>query len=317
LSGEILIAADNSYEVDLNGFGIGSDSNEYNFRTGDEDLWTLDVALSNGMNTLDFMVDNWHVIGGLMYTAEIQYCLDEEWHNETNGTEDDWPEWEGELDEDYYYEDCDTGILTGTWVVENDDGSGILEGLVLNLDGEVIGEMYGEFNEDGFLSGVGGDLDGTTDVEWTAVGQDGRFVGLWRMVDGEDSGVLAGHYYKANEDGSEGTFVGAFMSEGCDIIVPEYIIVPNYIVAGNESVGISPVPTPIPGDELVGISPVPTPIPGDDKVVEEVEDESEEGKVTLPEVGKEEQLLVAGAGTGTTLSLLGLALRRRLFGSTL
>ena len=57
------------------------------------------------------------------------------------------------------------------------------------------------------------------------------------------------------------------------------------------------------------------PTPEDDKVVEE--EESEEGKVTLPQVGKDEQLLVAGAGTGTTLSLLGLALRRRLLGTPL
>ena len=60
---------------------------------------------------------------------------------------------------------------------------------------------------------------------------------------------------------------------------------------------------------------------GDDadaeEVDEEVEENGSEGKMSLPEVGKEEQLLVAGAGTGTTLSLLGLALRRRLFGSTL
>jgi hypothetical protein len=47
---------------------------------------------------------------------------------------------------------------------------------------------------------------------------------------------------------------------------------------------------------------------------ESIEEKSDEGKMTLPELGEEEQLVAAGAGAGSTLSLLGLALRRRLTG---
>jgi hypothetical protein len=55
----------------------------------------------------------------------------------------------------------------------------------------------------------------------------------------------------------------------------------------------------------IGIAPLPSPHP---------EPSSEEGGYALPELSEDKQLVAAATGAGSTLSLLGLALRRRLTG---
>jgi hypothetical protein len=52
----------------------------------------------------------------------------------------------------------------------------------------------------------------------------------------------------------------------------------------------------------------------DGELGEDESDESDEGGFVVPELSEEKQLVAAGAGAGSTLSLLGLALRRRLTG---
>ncbi len=379
IEGSLLITADNAYNASMNGQYIGSDWDEYNFQS--VDAYSLTSALQAGYNSLDVGVYNMHMVGGLAFAMNLTWCDDgitvdppgwdvpeddlrvhyadrayqirgyqvdydrvldaedplaefyqileeleldteeeddfpmSEWEDEEQEDEEEFPmgEWEPSDDEDegddefpiteWMPTDCDAGLLAGAYVM-NEDGSGILEGRVLDLDGEIIGYITADIHENGLVVGEGGDLDGTTTVEWTAVGQDGRFVGLWQMLDGEDSGVIAGTF-------DEGTFAGFFMSEGCSIIHPDYVL-------GDELVGISPVPTPIPGGDSLVSAPHYPDWSGDKfDDVEDKEDNESEGKMVLPDISKEEQLVVAGAGTGTTLSLLGLALRRRLLGSPL
>ena len=124
---------------------------------------------------------------------------------------------DGEEDEDTsatLHDQCERGLLRGTFTV-NDDGNGTMRGLVMDEDGNVISNMWGAYNIDGFAHGFGG-VDNLTDVKWKAVYEDGRFTGLWKMIDENDSmnGLLKGHY-ELNEDGDAGVFQGKWKEADC------------------------------------------------------------------------------------------------------
>jgi hypothetical protein len=61
-----------------------------------------------------------------------------------------------------------------------------------------------------------GGADNLTDVKWKAVYEDGRFTGLWKMIDENDSmnGLLKGHY-ETNETGDGGVFHGKWKEVDC------------------------------------------------------------------------------------------------------
>ena len=127
---------------------------------------------------------------------EVMQEWDESEDVEENETDlDDEEHWEEESDiepeADNY---CERGLLRGAFTID-DDGNGTMRGLVMNDEGDVIGNMWGEFNTDGFAYGLAG-ADNLTDVQWKAVYEDGRFTGLWKMIDENDSmhGLLKGHY---------------------------------------------------------------------------------------------------------------------------
>ncbi|MDP6324971.1 MAG: hypothetical protein QF684_05345 [Candidatus Thalassarchaeaceae archaeon] len=129
-----------------------------------------------------------------------------------NATEDDEENWEDLPD--MHRDHCERGLLRGVFTI-NDDGNGTMRGLVMDEGGEVIGNMWGSFNTDGFAHGLGG-ADNLTDVKWKAVYEDGRFTGLWKMIDENDSmnGLLKGHY-ETNETGDGGVFHGKWKEVDC------------------------------------------------------------------------------------------------------
>ena len=110
---------------------------------------------------------------------------------------------------------CECGTLEGTFSID-EDGNGTMIGLVYNDDGEVIANMTGEFDSDGFVHGLAG-ADNITDVQWKAVYDDGHFTGLWKMINESDDtrGVLKG-YYEANETGESGVFHGKWKLKDCE-----------------------------------------------------------------------------------------------------
>jgi hypothetical protein len=147
---------------------------------------------------------------------EVMQEWDESEDVEENETGlDDEVHWEEESDiepeADNY---CERGLLRGAFTID-DDGNGTMRGLVMNDEGDVIGNMWGEFNTDGFAYGLAG-ADNLTDVQWKAVYEDGRFTGLWKMIDENDSmhGLLKGHY-EVNETEDGGVFHGKWKEVDC------------------------------------------------------------------------------------------------------
>ena len=117
-------------------------------------------------------------------------------------------------------EQCERGTLRGAFTLD-ENGNGTMRGLVYNEDGEVISNMWGQFDADGFAHGLGG-VDNQTDVRWKAVYLDGEFEGLWKMTNESDDtrGVLKG-YYEVNETGDSGVFKGKWKETGCHHMVED------------------------------------------------------------------------------------------------
>ena len=115
---------------------------------------------------------------------------------------------------------CERGTLRGAFTLD-ENGNGTMRGLVYNEDGEVISNMWGQFDADGFAHGLGG-VDNQTDVRWKAVYLDGEFEGLWKMTNESDDtrGVLKG-YYEVNETGDSGVFKGKWKETGCHHMVED------------------------------------------------------------------------------------------------
>ena len=109
---------------------------------------------------------------------------------------------------------CERGTLRGAFTLD-ENGNGTMRGLVYDEDGEVISNMWGQFDADGFAHGLGGEIN-ETGVQWKAVYMDGEFSGLWKMlnVSDESHGVLKG-YYEVNETGDSGVFKGKWKEAGC------------------------------------------------------------------------------------------------------
>ncbi|HSE34661.1 MAG TPA: immunoglobulin-like domain-containing protein, partial [Candidatus Paceibacterota bacterium] len=84
----LAIAADNSYEITLNGTPFAADLGEYNYRESGKDIYDFASALASGTNTLRISVKNWGIPGssaqsnpaGLLYRLEVAYggqgCVD-------------------------------------------------------------------------------------------------------------------------------------------------------------------------------------------------------------------------------------------------
>ncbi len=144
----------------------------------------------------------------------------QEWEEEE---EEHWVEEDAETDEvleDLLRDECERGTLRGVFTID-EDGNGTMRGLVYNEDGEVMGNMWGEFDTDGFAHGLGGS-DNQTDVMWKAVYMDGQFRGLWKMMNESDEtrGVLKGHY-EVNETEDGGVFHGKWKVNGCEHLMVE------------------------------------------------------------------------------------------------
>ena len=116
---------------------------------------------------------------------------------------------------DVLRERCARGLLRGMFTID-DDGNGTIRGLVMDMDGEVVANMWGTFDSDGFMRGFGGS-DNSTDAMWKAVADEGLFRGLWRTTSEDvDSmhGILKGHY-EVNDARDGGVFHGKWKEVDC------------------------------------------------------------------------------------------------------
>ena len=134
--------------------------------------------------------------------------------------EQHWVEEDEQELEVLHSEQCERGTLRGVFTLD-ENGNGTMRGLVYNDDGEVISSMWGQFDTDGFAHGLGG-ADNQTDVKWKAVYEDGRFTGLWKMINESDAthGVLKG-LYEVNETGDSGVFKGKWKVSDCEHVPGE------------------------------------------------------------------------------------------------
>ena len=116
---------------------------------------------------------------------------------------------------DVLRERCRSGTIHGTFAVD-EDGNGTLRGQVYNEAGELLTNMWGGFNTDGFVRGLAGDNVSTPTAQWKAVSEDGRFNGLWKIIDVEDDtrGILKG-IYELNDNRTGGEFHGKWKAVGC------------------------------------------------------------------------------------------------------
>jgi len=112
-------------------------------------------------------------------------------------------------------ERCARGLLRGMFTID-DDGNGTIRGLVMDMDGEVISNMWGTFDSDGFMHGLVG-VDNSTDAMWKAVADEGLFRGLWRTTSDDVDpmrGILKGHY-EVNDARDGGVFHGKWKEVDC------------------------------------------------------------------------------------------------------
>ena len=73
----LTVAADNSYTVSVNGFALGGDQNDVNYREENKDVYDLKNALHLGVNTIKFTVTNLPLDDGTSQTnpAGLLYAL--------------------------------------------------------------------------------------------------------------------------------------------------------------------------------------------------------------------------------------------------
>nr|MCS5534301.1 hypothetical protein [Candidatus Poseidoniales archaeon] len=112
-------------------------------------------------------------------------------------------------------ERCVRGTLRGVFTVD-DDGGGTVRGLVMNLDGDVIANMWGTFDADGNVHGMAA-VNGTAVAEWAGGYGNEHFRAQWRTI-GTDvepmHGILKGHY-ELNDSGTGGVYQGKWKVQDC------------------------------------------------------------------------------------------------------
>ena len=209
-------------------------------------------------------------------------------------------------------ERCARGLLRGTFTID-DEGNGTVRGLVMNMDGDVIGNMWGTFDSDGFMRGFGG-ADNSTDAMWKAVADEGLFRGLWRTTS-EDvdpmHGILKGHY-EVNEAGDGGVFHGKWKAVDCrdDLEVEERDSLPPVIDSEPRHM---PLQVDVErADDVRQLDKTPKQKPLKDKLSDVMDkplvEDSEGGSIV--DVGE-----AAAGSTLGTIALLGAGfLRRRITG---
>ena len=209
--------------VDL-GFGDDLGLDDFDPEVEDdyeEDYWDSRIYWADEAYQLRGSQDDYDRVMDAEYPAEEFYTIYEEMMQvwEEYESEDDWNQTEEEdwVEEEapaILHDQCERGLLRGAFTVD-EDGNGTMRGLVMDEDGNVIGNMWGAYSTDGFAHGFGG-ADNLTDVKWKAVYEDGRFTGLWKMIDENDSmnGMLKGHY-ELNETGDGGVFHGKWKEADC------------------------------------------------------------------------------------------------------
>ena len=112
-------------------------------------------------------------------------------------------------------ERCARGTIRGIFTLD-EDGGGTVRGLVMNLDGDVIANMWGTFDADGNVGGMAA-VNGTTVAEWEGGYGNEHFRAQWRTI-GTDvepmHGFLKGHY-QLNDSGTGGVYQGKWKVQDC------------------------------------------------------------------------------------------------------
>ena len=62
-SAELRVAADNSNVIKLNGDAVGADATEFNYQSGNEDVYDVTALIEQGNNELEIKVKNWGLAG--------------------------------------------------------------------------------------------------------------------------------------------------------------------------------------------------------------------------------------------------------------
>jgi hypothetical protein len=281
IEGTLLITADNAYNASMNGQFVGADQTALNFLL--VETYSLTGSLQPGYNMLTVDVLNMHAVGGLAYAMNITWCQEER--------EDprDHPPVHPPVDvHDHVLEDHHAYGHDEAREHSHDHEDG--------RDGNHDEDRCGWCEEEEAHTNANCvypeyDRDGTTNADSC---QDHR-------RHGHDHGQAACCQSTAadcasNRGGEDGELSAdddtytcgcgdctndgkVCVCENCTLTVPTDTI-PS---------------ASIPDDELG-------------------EDEGDESGFVVPGLSEDKQLVAAGAGAGSTLSLLGLALRRRLTG---
>ncbi len=197
IAGTLTIAADNSYEVWLNGDGVGSDSTEFNYFDWSVDTYDVTDAVVLGENEFEFEVWNWAQTngsatsnpGGLLYCVEITY----EYEMDTEICDGQDNNCDGEIDEGMTDTDgdgdCD-GIDTEECDGADNDGDGDIDEGFNDTDGDGHCDDIDEEECDGLDNDGDGYIDEgeeDTDDDGTAdcVDEETCFDGVDNNGDGE------------------------------------------------------------------------------------------------------------------------------------
>ena len=124
--------------------------------------------------------------------------------------------------------DCDRGFLRGT-IITLENGTSEIIGVAIDQEGEIVANLWGFADSDGFASGHGSGSDSTiTQGTWKAVYENGRFSGFWKSLDNNESenegiyGKMKGHY-KVNESNGTGVFHGKWKQLDCKTHAPSSV----------------------------------------------------------------------------------------------
>ena len=232
LSATMEIAADNSYELWLNGDAVGADATEFNYFDSGIDSYDLTPLLGSGDNVLEAEIRNWGRPGttargnpgGLLYCVDVSYSYEMDAES-CNGVDDDCdgiadedqPDLDGDdlcdgIDSDADGDGADATDMGGDDCDDADDGRapGAVE---IDADG---------IDQDctGVDSGVDTDGDGFSDEEEVAGGTDPlRPDNTDRDGDGHDDARFGGDDC---DDGRADVYPGAAevwydgVDQGCD-----------------------------------------------------------------------------------------------------
>jgi len=303
IEGTLLITADNAYNASMNGQFVGADQTALNFLL--VETYSLTGSLQPGYNMLTVDVLNMHAVGGLAYAMNITWCQEERedprdhppvhppvdvhdhvledhhayGHDEAREHSHDHEDGrDGHHDEDRGHSHDHEDGRDGN---HDEDRCGWCEEEEAHTNANCV---YPEYNRDGATN-----ADSCQDHR--RHGHDHGQAACCQSTAADCASNRGG------EDGELSADDDDIYTCGCEVCLNDGK------VCKCEDCTLT-----VPTDTIPSAS-----IP-DGELGEDEGDEGDESGFVVPELSEDKQLVAAGAGAGSTLSLLGLALRRRLTG---